>query len=99
MYSVLHHFIFLFLAFSVLIRTSLLIWSVSKTSFTFLSLIKIYGFGILYDFGVALFIVLPYSIYLNLLPQKWSNTSFNIGITYGAFFLATMISMFSFLPN
>lgn len=98
-YSVFYHFIFLFLLISFLVRSSLLIWASTKTDFTVLSLLKIYGFGLLFDFGVSLFFVLPYSIYLNLLPIKWHSGKLNKWITYSSFFLATVISTFSFFAE
>lgn len=98
-YSVFYHFVILFLLASFLVRTSLLIWASTKTDFTAISLLKIYGFGLLYDFGVSLFFVLPYSIYLILLPITWHASKLNKWITYSSFTLATLISMFSFFAE
>ncbi len=98
-YSIYFRFILFFLFFSFLVRTSLLLSVLSKTDFDFAAIGKIYGLGILYDFGVSLFFVLPYSIYLSLMPLKWHPRAANKWITYTAFFLAILISMFSFFAE
>jgi len=55
--------------------------------------------GFFYDFGVALFLVTLFSIYLLFLPQKWTNALTNKIITYGWLFLILLISFFSFFAE
>ena len=98
-YSVLFSFFAVFLFSSFLIRTGLLAVSMGKTDFSFLSIIQLYVVGFFYDFGVALFLVTLFSIYLLFLPQKWTNALTNKIITYGWLFLILLISFFSFFAE
>ncbi|HLO82848.1 MAG TPA: sulfatase-like hydrolase/transferase [Chitinophagaceae bacterium] len=98
-YSVFFHFILFFLVASFLVRTSLLFLSFASADIGLRSLLRIYATGFMYDLGVSLFFVLPYSIYLAIIPLKWHNSRFNRWITYTAFFLAVLISMFSFFAE
>jgi phosphoglycerol transferase MdoB-like AlkP superfamily enzyme len=98
-YSILNGFVLFFLIASFIIRTILLLVSVTKTGFSALSLLHIYTIGFVYDFGVALFFVLSYSIYLLLLPQKWNKGLFNRIATYVWLFLVLLITLFSFFAE
>ncbi|QNK63408.1 sulfatase-like hydrolase/transferase [Pedobacter sp. PAMC26386] len=98
-YSVLFSFFAVFLFSSFLIRTGLLAVSIGKTDFSFLSVLQLYLIGFCYDFGVALFLVTLFSIYLLLLPQRWTNTLTNKIVTYAWLFLILLISFFSFFAE
>ena len=98
-YSVLFYFVLFFVLASFIIRAALLFISFSKVDVGLLPLLQIFGKGLLFDIGVASFFALPYSIYLLLFPQKFSNTIVNRAITYTAFFLATFILLFSFFAE
>ena len=98
-YSVLFYFVLFFVLASFIVRIALLFIAFNKADINILSLLQIFGKGLLFDIGVASFFALPYSIYLLLFPQKWSNTVVNRAITYTAFFLATFILLFSFFAE
>jgi phosphoglycerol transferase MdoB-like AlkP superfamily enzyme len=98
-YSVLFSFFAVFLFSSFLIRTALLAVSCSKTDFSILSIFQIYFTGFFYDFGVGLFLVTLFSIYLLFLRQKWVNTLTNRIVTYSWLFLILLISFFSFFAE
>jgi len=98
-YSVLINFVLFFVLASFIVRVVLLITSFAKADITAFSILRIFGVGLLFDIGVASFFVLLYSIYLLLLPLKWSNSLFNKAITYTAFFLVTFIVLFSFFAE
>lgn len=98
-YSILIHFVLFFLIASFLVRTSLLAMSFASADISLESVFRIYLTGFIYDLGVAMFFVLPYSIYLALLPLKWHRSRLNKWITYTASFLAVLISMFSFFAE
>lgn len=98
-YSVLFSFIAIFILFSFLIRTGLLIFSLSKTDFSLLSVLQLYGLGFSYDVTVALFFVALFNVYLLLLPAGWGNSKTNRVITYGWFFLMLLIAFFSFFAE
>lgn len=98
-YMVLFSFIIVFLVTSFLIRTALLIVSLSKTEFTAAGVFKIFLLGLDYDLGVALLLTAIYNLYLLFLPSKWSNSIGNKLITYSGLFLALLISFFSFFAE
>lgn len=98
-YSVLFSFFLVFIASSFLIRTGLLAVSFGKADFSSWSVIRLYVTGVVYDFGVALFLGTLYSIYLLFLPAKRTDTAGNRIITYGWIFLILLISFFSFFAE
>lgn len=98
-YSVLFSFFTVFLIASFLIRTGLLVASVSRADFSFMAIIELYAFGFIYDFGVALFLGTIYSLYLLFLPQKRVDTVGNRIVTYTWLFLILLISFFSFFAE
>lgn len=98
-YTLLYRFILLFITISFFIRLSFLIGSWQKVGLSFFTFIKVFGLGLFFDLGVAVFFSTPYALYLLLLPAKWSNSTFNKIITYTVFFLVTLIIMFSFFAE
>lgn len=98
-YSVLFSFIIVFLVASFLIRTVLLIVSLSKTDFSTAGVFKIFLLGLDYDLGVALLLTALYNLYLLFLPANWSDSIGNKIITYGGLFFALLISFFSFFAE
>jgi phosphoglycerol transferase MdoB-like AlkP superfamily enzyme len=98
-YMVLFSFIIVFLVTSFLIRTALLIVSLSKADFSAAGVFKIFLLGLDYDLGVALLLTVVYNLYLLFLPVKWSNSIGNKVITYGGLFLVLLISFFSFFAE
>ena len=73
-YSLLVHFIFLFVVLSFLLRAGLLIFSFSKADITTLAVLRIFSLGLVYDLGISFFFAIPYALYLLLLLVKWSLT-------------------------
>lgn len=98
-YSLLFRFVLCFLCASLLLRFVLLLMSFSKLQLTLPAVLTIFGEGLLFDFGVAVFFCVPYALYLLLFPVKWSTTIINKAITYTAFFIAALIIMFSFFAE
>lgn len=98
-YSLLFRFVLCFLCASLLLRLVLLLLSFSKLQLTLPAVLKIFGEGLLFDFGVAVFFCVPYALYLLLFPVKWGNSNINKIITYTAFFIAALIIMFSFFAE
>ena len=92
-------FFAVFLFSSFLIRTGLLVVSITKADFSFLSVVQLYAVGFFYDFGVALFLTALFSIYLLFLPQQLTNTRTNRVVTYSWLFLILLISFFSFFAE
>ncbi len=98
-YAVLFAYLIVFVSASFLIRTALLISSLSKTDFTFLGIGKLYILGLIYDIGTGLMIAFLYNIYLLILPEKWLGSKANKIITYGGLFLILLITFFSFFAE
>lgn len=89
----------LMLSLSLLMRMALLFISFNNADITLFSALRIFGTGLLFDIGVCIFFLLPYAIYLTLLPVRYSGSIFNRIITYAAFFITTLILMFSFFAE
>lgn len=98
-YSVLFAFIVAFLLVSFLVRTGLLVVSVSKASFSLTDILHLHLLGFVYDFGVSLFLTLFYNLYLLFLPVRWNNSRGDKTITYIFIFLLLLISFFSFFAE
>lgn len=98
-YAVLFGFGTVLLILSFLVRTALLIWAFPQSGLRLSHLPAIYGKGLIYDIGVALFFTIGYALYLLLLPQRLNNTLFNRLFTYTGFFLAMVILVFSFFAE
>lgn len=98
-YSLLYHFVVLFICLSFLLRTLFLFLSFSKVEPGLTALLRIFGEGLLFDLAVAAFFVAPYALYLLIFPVKWSNSLLNKILTYLGFFLTTLILMFSFFAE
>lgn len=98
-YSILLAFLLFFIGASFLIRSVLLALSFAKADITLLSLLKVYGLGLLFDITVAGFVVAIYAVYLLLLPQRWNPSLFNRIITYTLFFIVLLLITFSFFAE
>ena len=84
---------------STLMRVTLMIFSLKNMDGSFFGMLRIFGMGLLFDIGVASFFLLPYSVYLLLLPSRWSGSLVNRIVTYVFFFITTLILMFSFFAE
>ncbi len=90
-YSLLFSFVVLFLLLSALVRTVLLLKSYHGADLSAVALSGVYLKGFLYDTATAVFISLPYSLYLLVLPEKINNSSFNRIFTW--FFFSVLIAV------
>ncbi|HUH42376.1 MAG TPA: LTA synthase family protein [Sulfurimonas sp.] len=85
-----------FLVISTITRTVLLVKSIDVVSLSILEILKIYIIGAFYDFISAGYLVIPFVIYLFLIPQKIFNHkvhrylayAFTYVLLFGAVFLA-----------
>lgn len=98
-YSVLFSYVATFIAGSFLIRLGLMVATLEETDFSFFSIFRIFFQGFIYDFGVAMFLVLFYALYLCFLPQRLVKSTFNKILSYSVLFLMTVIAMFSFFAE
>lgn len=98
-YSLLLRFGGMILLLSFLVRLTLLILSWPEAGMGFLSFFRVFGTGLLYDLGVAVFFCIPYALYLVVIPAKWNNSIVNRVVTFTFFFITTLILMFSFFAE
>lgn len=98
-FAIQNNFIVVYCLLSFAIRAILFILSFNAIDFSLLGIFKIFGLGLLYDFGTAVFFILPYSLYLLLFPsQKVGNAADKIS-TYNILFFVFFITVFSFLAE
>jgi len=89
-------FVLIFLLISFLVRISFLIWNFDEVDKGFLNILRTLMTGMFFDLGTVSFFTLPYLLYLLLFPVKWHGSLADKLITYFGFFLAILISYFSF---
>lgn len=97
--SLLYFFSFFYIALSFLTRIALYIWSFEFIDFSLVSLAKIIVTGLFFDIGVISYFLLPYLLYLFLLPKKISGNLFDKIITHFAYFVGLTVFTFSFLAE
>lgn len=96
-YALLRVFVLIFLSLSLLVRVTLLFWDVQETDIGPLSLIWTFFVGFVFDLASLSFFVVPYLVYLLLIPTKWSGSLLDRSLTYAGFFVGIFILYFSFL--
>ncbi len=72
----------IFIVISFITRTTLLIKSIDMIDITFVQLIQVYLIGFFYDFIAISYLVIPFVIYILLLPQKLWQHKINKFMTY-----------------
>ena len=97
--SLLYFFSLFYIALSFLTRIALYIWSFEFIDFSLVSLAKIIVTGLFFDIGVISYFLLPYLLYLFLLPKKFSGNLFDKIITHFAYFIGLTVFTFSFLAE
>ena len=98
-FTILNNFIaiYCFLGFSI--RMILFFMSLKSVDLSLLNSIKIFGFGLLFDFGTAIFFILPYGLYLLIFPSKFIGKPLDKWLTFGILFFTFFITVFSFLAE
>jgi hypothetical protein len=84
---------------SFLLRLGFVLSSFQKAEFSAVSFIRVFLLGLIYDIGVGLFFIFPYSLYLLILPQRLVDSRLNKIITYFSFSLGILILFFSFFAE
>jgi len=72
----------IFMIISTVTRTLLLLENIDIVDITFLKIIEIYLLGTFYDFVSVSYMIIPFVVYLLILPRKVWNSKFNRYITY-----------------
>lgn len=98
-FSVFFSILGLYLILSFLIRITFLIWSSKDVDFTFFYLVRAFTTGFLYDIEIILFFLMPYLMYLLVLPKRWIGKGFDKFFTYFYLALILLIIYFSLLAE
>ncbi|MFD2098140.1 LTA synthase family protein [Flagellimonas iocasae] len=96
-YALLRAFVLIFLSISLVVRGILLVWDFQETDTGPLSLVWTFVVGFVFDLATLSFFVIPYLVYLVLVPSKWSGSLLDRVLTFFGFFLGIFILYFSFL--
>ncbi|CAM4443763.1 LTA synthase family protein [Flavobacterium terrigena] len=98
-FSILLNFILIYCLLGFSIRIVLFILSYNSIDFSFLNLFKIFGQGLVFDFGTAVFFSLIYGLYLLIFPSKFIGSILDKSLTYFILFFTFFITVFSFLAE
>lgn len=86
---------YVFLVLSFVIRTSLLIKEFHNIDLGIVRLIQIYAYGLFYDLIVISYFIIPFVLYLVLVPDKLFNSKIHKWISYPFFIISIGILVFS----
>lgn len=98
-YAILRNFIALYCSLGFTVRMVLFIMSFKSIDFSILGILKIFGMGLLYDFGAAVFFMLPYALYLLAFPSRKTGNAADRILTFNILFFTFFITVFSFLAE
>ena len=85
-YKLLGYFFIVFVSFSFLTRSTLLVYSFALVDTSILSLMKLFLVGVFYDIVAFFYYIIPFIIYLFLVPQKIFNSKIHKVISLLVFF-------------
>ncbi len=88
-----------FLLLSFFTRIAFYVWSFENIDFSIVHLFGIFSTGLFFDIGTISFFLLPYSLYLLVLPNQLNGSLFDKIITNFAFFVGLLIFIFSFFAE
>ena len=86
-YKFLGYFFIIFVSISFITRTALLAYSFSNIDSSFIEIIKLFFIGFFYDIVAYFYYIIPFVIYLFLIPQKIFNSKIHKIISLIVFFL------------
>ncbi|MCF8715702.1 sulfatase-like hydrolase/transferase [Joostella atrarenae] len=98
-FQLLKTFVLIFLILSFLVRASFLIWNFSETDKSLLDLLKVFVNGLFFDIGTISFFVIPYSLYLLIIPNNWIGSLLDRIATYVGFSIGILTLYFSFFAE
>ena len=76
-FNLVYLFIATFIFISFISRTVLLSYSFDHVSLSVIEMLKVYGIGLFYDFVAASYYIIPFVVYLILVPNKICNQHFD----------------------
>ncbi|MBB4805402.1 phosphoglycerol transferase MdoB-like AlkP superfamily enzyme [Chryseobacterium defluvii] len=89
----------LYILLSFLIRVTFFIWSFKDVDFNFISLVRTFFTGFVFDLATGLFFLTLYAVYLLVFPKKWTGTLFDKIFTYTYLAIALIIIYFSLMAE
>lgn len=98
-FSLLKTFVIVFLILSTSVRLLLCLWSFNEVNLSFFKILNTFAIGFLFDIGTICLFVIPYVLYLLIIPSKLYGTWFDRIITYFAYGLGLLILIFSFFAE
>jgi phosphoglycerol transferase MdoB-like AlkP superfamily enzyme len=98
-YSLLYFYTLFYLLFSEIIRLVFYFWSLQDLDFSIINLFRILLTGLFFDLGTISYFLIPYTLYLFILPNKLIGSIIDKSITYFAYSLGLIIFTFSFLAE
>jgi phosphoglycerol transferase MdoB-like AlkP superfamily enzyme len=98
-FAILRSFIAVYCTLAFAIRAIFFIMSFRSIDFSVLTIFKIFGLGLVYDFGTAVFFIFPYCIYLLAFPSKKTGNATDRLLTFNILFFTFFITVFSFLAE
>lgn len=94
-YNLLAVFGFVFLTLSFITRIAFYTWSFPNIDFSIIGLFKTFFIGLFFDVGTISFFLLPYALYLFILPNKFIGSRLDKIVTHFSFFVGLLIFIFS----
>ncbi len=94
-YTLLLYFFVVFIAISFATRMALLLYSYHFVDTSLLHFIKMFTVGVLYDTVTFFYYIIPFAVYLFLIPDKLFNARWHRVITLGIFFLVLYSVIFN----
>lgn len=85
----------IFISISFLSRTILLLTDFDQADLGIFSIIKIYTVGLFYDLVASIYYIIPWVIYLTIIPNRLFNTKIHKLIFLSVFFIATYLLIFN----
>lgn len=98
-YTLLIGFSIWYLLFSLLLRITFLLWQLNDLDLSILSLLKILGTGLFFDFGVLSFLYVIVSLYILIIPQKWIGSKLDKIVIFIGFSITLLIFVFTFFAE
>jgi phosphoglycerol transferase MdoB-like AlkP superfamily enzyme len=95
-YALLFAFLVLYVILGFLVRGALALLSAENLTENEISLFIVFAKGLLFDVGVALCFVMPYSLYLLMFPSKWIGSKIDIFLNYFIIVSLLFVAIFSF---
>ncbi len=94
-YLFLVYFLILFLLINLLTRGALLLFDSGVVQHDGVALLKLFGVGLFYDLVAYFYYIIPFVIYLFLVPSRVFNASWHRKFALGVFFLVLYMVIFN----